>query len=146
MSENQNGRDVGTKGTNGKDRHVYEGPTKRSADVNDFVTLEAESAKAHEEVARLKAMLKIVLKREFQWLAKIKKLEAVERLLEESAEDVAAYVTARDLAASAKNGDPKSGFTPKTPIHVIDAGLDWIRLAVRIANRAASAIAEIERS
>jgi hypothetical protein len=112
---------------------VYAGPTKRSADVNDYTALEAEVARSIEECARLRAQLDAALRREraLQWL--IKRLEAASAVDQKK---LALFVEASAEAAEV--------IRPTTPIREIDAALRRRRLALEIADAVASAAARVD--
>lgn len=122
----------GYKGDPDADR--YAGPTKRSADVNDYTALEAEVAKAGEENAKLRAQLDAAQKRERALAWRIKQLEAIAAI---DSEEIRLYVKARETRAT--------DITIHTPLPAIDAALEWQRRAVRVADLVADAIAKMRR-
>lgn len=113
------------------DAHLYAGPTKRSADVNDYTALEAEVAKASEENTKLRAQLDAVLKRERALLWQVKRLEAIVAI---DPEEIRLYVAARETRAT--------NITIHTPPSAIDVALEWQRRAVRVADLVADAVAK----
>lgn len=119
----------GYRGDDAEMRRTYAGPTKRSADVNDYTALEAEVAKASEENTKLRVQLDTVLKRERALLWQIKRLEAIAAI---DPEEIRLYIAVRETRATE--------ITVKTPLPAIDAALEWQRRAVQIADLVVDAI------
>lgn len=106
------------------------GPSKRSADVNDYTALEAELARANEENGRLRAAVDGSLKREG---ALRDELRYLKRILGVDRKKVEAYLAASAAAATS--------ITPRTPMSAIEAALTKRRLAVEIADQVTIAAA-----
>ena len=111
------------------DRNYGYGPTKRSADVNDYTALEAEVARGSEENAKLRAQLDAAKKRERALLWRIKRLDAIAAV---DRDLVSAFVAASKAAPSV--------ITQTTPYPAIDAAMQRRRLAMRIADAVAAAV------
>ena len=123
-------------------RRDYSGPTKRSADVNDYVSLEADLAREKDHVRRLSARLGHLDRLARALAAELRAARSVDQA------EVAAYAEAReralrlraeDAAACRNSGGPNGGYY-RTPGAVIDAGLEWTRRAVLIADAVATAV------
>lgn len=126
------------------------GPTKRSADFNDYVELESKLAKAEAEIVRLKDYNKKLLNVLQSKDTRIKDLESNDSV---NSPDIVIlindYVTLRDTASKLReeNNKKSANFNTtgesgsyNTPANVIDAGLNWTRKSIEICNKLASRI------
>ncbi len=121
------------------------GPTKRSADHNDYVELEAKLAQVTEDNIRLKDYNKKLLASLNNRDKLIKELEVKkDNLIDISV--IREYVNLRSTAEklrkenneqSAKFGSNQESGSYKTPVNVIDAGLNWTRKSIEICNKIA---------
>lgn len=118
----------------------YSGPTKRSADVGDYVSLEADLARAKDEDRRLR-----------EEVARLRAELARSRALASAVDpaEVARYASARDLALRLREEDAAAcqshGLASghhHTSVAVIDASLEWTRRAVALADAVAYAHAK----
>lgn len=101
----------------------YAGPTKRSADVDDFTALEAEVAKMNDECAQLRKRINESQMRE---RALLDQVAWYEKVVSVNRDVVSAYADA--CAATVEE------ITTTTPFAAIDAALARTRLARRIAD------------
>lgn len=121
------------------------GPTKRSADSNDYVELESKLSTAQSEINRLKAYNKKLLETLSLKDKQIQDLECKERITDpEIIVDIHDYIKVRDLAIKLREENRKASnnFNTtgesgsfKTPTSVIDAGLNWTKKSVEICNK-----------
>ena len=108
----------------------YAGPTKRSADVDDYTALESQVARLNDEVARLRAEVDVRRKGESALLMQIRRLEAASGVVD--VEEAASFADVRRKASKR--------ITPTTPIGEIEAALEYRRRAIRIADRVVDAV------
>jgi len=121
------------------------GPTKRSADFNDYVELESKLAKANDEIKRLKdynQKLLISLNRRDQIIKDNKiftdnpsgiiNIDSIKQYV--NLKNKADELRKENNAKSAKFGSNNESGAYNTPVNVIDAGLNWTRKSIEICN------------
>jgi hypothetical protein len=118
------------------------GPTKRSADHNDYVELESNLAKANEEIRRLKDYNRSLIKTLNARDRQIKDNESQVKFSDPNlVTEINEYTKLRDSALSLRkeNNEKSINFNNKgesgsysTPPNVIDAGLTWTKKAIAI--------------
>ncbi len=110
------------------------GPTKRSADFNEYVDLEAKLAKANTEIAQLKAQLK-------------KAGKSLPLFSKEEIQNIFSYSDLRDVALELrfKNQRESESYAKAqesgqhyTPVIVVDTNRNYVQDAIKIANLVAS--------
>ena len=121
------------------------GPTKRSADHNDYVDLEAKLAKANEEIKRLKDYNNKLVRSLNAKDSQIKDLESQSMIQDPKLViEIHEYTKLRDTALNLRkeNNERSKNFNTTgesgsyaTPINVIDAGLNWTRKSIEICDK-----------
>lgn len=121
------------------------GPTKRSADHNDYVELESKLAKANEEIQRLKSYNHKLIKSLESRDNRIKDLESNDSINSpDIVIDVNDYINLRNIALKLReeNNERSKNFNTtgesgsySTPVSVIDAGLNWTRKSIKICDK-----------